>query len=615
MNEPSYKYVTVFTNTFTKQDEESAVIECKEIFLGDRIMEEEKTTKDKFSRLRKKAEKILELRPEDAIDLSNLSHEAKDRLLHELQVYQGELEIQNEELIRAQMELEAQRNKYSDLYDFAPVGYFTISDQGMITEANLTSASLLGVERRFLIGQPFSRFITRDDHNVYYFHIKKLVETKTRQIFELRLMKTHGSEFYSQLESIATEGAEGKHTLQMAVIDISERKQIEEEKKNLEAQIRQYNKMEAIGTLTGGIAHDFNNLLAIILGNTELAIDDIPERNPVRLNLDEARTACLRAKDKISQIVNFAHKTEQKKKLVRLIPMVKETIKLLRASIPTTIDILQHIPDTSDIILAESTQIHQLVINLCTNAAHAMPDGGILEISIGNVEFDKDTTVRYHKLPPNRYIKLTISDTGHGIQPEIKERIFDPYFTTKGVDEGSGLGLSVVHGIVKNHNGAISVNSEPGKGTIFNIYFPIIERVPIPRPTIDEDLPTGTERILLVDDEELIVDLCRQRLERLGYQVESTTSPLEALDLFRSKSDHFDLLLTDLTMPKMTGDILVKEILNIRPDMPIIICTGFRNKMDAEKSRSIGASGYLEKPHANRELAITVRKVLGQGKG
>jgi len=573
------------------------------------------TTKDKFTRLRKKAEKILELRPEDAEDLSNLSHEAKDRLLHELQVYQGELEIQNEELIRAQMELETQRNKYSDLYDFAPVGYFTISDQGMITEANLTGASLLGVERRFLIGKPFSRFITRDDHNVYYFHIKKLVETKTRQVFELRLMKTQGSEFYSQLESIATEDAEGKHTLRMAVIDITERKHIEEEKKNLEAQIRQYNKMEAIGTLTGGIAHDFNNLLAIILGNTELAIDDIPEENPVRLNLDEARTACLRAKDRISQIVNFAHKTEQKKKLVRLIPMVKETIKLLRASIPTTIDIRQHIPDTSDIILAESTQIHQLVINLCTNAAHAMADGGILEISIGNVEFDKDTTVRYHKLPPNRYIKLTISDTGCGIQPEIKERIFDPYFTTKGVEDGTGLGLSVVHGIVKNHNGAISVNSEPGKGTTFNIYFPIIERVPIPKPTIDEDLPTGKERILLVDDEELIVELGRQRLERLGYQVESTTSPLEALDLFRSKSDHFDLVITDLTMPKMTGDKLIKEILNIRPDVPIIICTGFNKKIDAEKSRSIGASGHLEKPHENRELAITIRKVLGQRKG
>ena len=568
------------------------------------------TTKDKFSELRKKAEKILKLRPEDAEDLSNLSHEAKDRLLHELQVYQGELEIQNEELRRAQMELEAQRNKYSDLYDFAPVGYFTISDQGMITEANQTAASLLGVERRFLIGKPFSRFITRDDHNVYYFHIKKLVETKTRQIFELRLMKTQGSEFYSQLESIVTEDAEGKHILRMALTDISERKQIEEQKKHLEAQIRQYNKMEAVERLTGGIAHDFNNLLTIILGNTELAIDDIPTWSPVRLNLDESRTACLRAKDKIRQLLSFVNKTVQKKKPVRLIPTVRDAITLLRTSIPTSIDIRQQISDISDIILADASQIHQLVLNLCTNAAHAMPGGGILEIRLKHVEFDQKTTVGYHKLSPGRYANLTISDTGHGIAPEIKERIFDPYFTTKRVDQGTGLGLSVVHGIIKNHDGAISVDSETGNGTIFNIYLPIIEREPIPESPIDEEFPTGKERVLLVDDEASIVKLSRQRLERLGYHVESTTSPREALDLFRTRPDHFDLVITDLTMPKMTGDKLVKQLLDIRPDVPIILCTGFMEKMDEDKARTIGASGFLEKPHENRELAIMVRKVL-----
>ena len=205
---------------------------------------------------------------------------------------------------------------------------------------------------------------------------------------------------------------------------------------------------------------------------------------------------------------------------------------------------------------------------------------------------------------------MTVKDTGHGIDPEIRNRIFDPYFTTSEIGKGSGMGLAVVHGIVMNHNGAITVDSELGEGTTFNVFLPIVEREPVPEITIEEDLPTGKERILFVDDEESIVKMGSQRLERIGYKVESTTSPIEALDLFRSKSDQFDLVITDLTMPKMTGDKLVKEILNIRPDMPIIICTGFSEKMNGEKARAVGALGYLEKPYEKRELAMTVRKVL-----
>jgi PAS domain S-box-containing protein len=397
--------------------------------------------------------------------------------------------------------------------------------------------------------------------------------------------------------------------------DITDRKLAENEKERLEEQLRQSHKMEAIGTLAGGIAHDFNNMLGIILGNTELAMDDVPEWNPARLNLEEIKTACLRAKDVVRQLLSFARKTDQERKPVKINPIVTGSLKLLRSSIPTSIEIRSNIPKESQIIFAEPTQINQVMINLCNNAAQAMEDeDGIIEISLDSMTLDESTAQSY-ELSPGRYVKLTVNDTGHGIDPEIKDRIFDPYFTTREVGKGSGMGLAVVHGIVMNHDGAITVDSEVGKETTFNVFIPIVRREPVPEVTIDEDLPTGKERVLFVDDEESIVRMGTQRLERLGYKVESTTSPIEALDLFRSKPDQFDLVITDLTMPKFTGDKLVKEILNIRPDMPIIICTGFSKKMDRDKAREIGAAGYLEKPHEKRSLARMVRQILDGKEG
>jgi len=285
-------------------------------------------------------------------------------------------------------------------------------------------------------------------------------------------------------------------------------------------------------------------------------------------------------------------------------------LRLLRFSIPANIEIRHNVPKGAEVIFADPTQLNQVMINLFTNAAHAMEkDGGILAINVESVHLTA-STARSHDLSPGPYVKLSVSDTGDGIAPEIKDRIFDPYFTTKEVGKGSGMGLSVVHGIVVNHNGAISVDSELGKGATFTIFLPASKREPVPETTIDEELPTGKERILFVDDEESIVKMGIQRLKRLGYKVESTTSPIEALDLFRSKSDQFDLVITDLTMPKMTGDKLVKAILDIRPEIPIILCTGFSEKINSEKIREIGAAVYLEKPHDKHNLSKTVRRVL-----
>ena len=404
----------------------------------------------------------------------------------------------------------------------------------------------------------------------------------------------------------------GKELLYSIVHDITARKKAEEEKAALEAQLFHAQKMESIGTLSGGIAHDFNNLLGIILGNAELAMDDLPEWHPAKDNINEIRTASLRARDVVKQLLSFSRKTDPKKKPVKLVQIVEDALKFLRFSIPASIEIHHNkINDTDDTIFADSTQINQVMINLFTNAAHAMEDaGGVITIGIENICLDQISTPFYPDLAPGDYVKLTVSDTGTGIDHEVKDRIFDPYFTTKEVGKGSGIGLSVVHGIVKSHNGAIFVDSKFGKGTTFSIFFPVIEEEAVIETESVEKLPTGNERILIVDDEESMVDIGRRRLERLGYQVEARTNPIEALELFRANPDQFDLVITDMTMPHLTGDKLVKEILNIRPDIPTVLCTGFSEKIDEEKAKEIGVRQYIEKPFDKHKLSILIRNVL-----
>ena len=405
----------------------------------------------------------------------------------------------------------------------------------------------------------------------------------------------------------AIEWTDGRLVRLQIATDITKLKRMEEE-------LRQAHKMESIGTLAGGIAHDFNNILGIILGNTELAIDDVPQWNPARFNLEEIRTATLRARDVVRQLLSFARKTRLEKKPTNIVPIVKESLKLLRSSIPTSIDIRQNIPEDVDTILANPTQINQVLINLCTNADHAMPHGGIIEVVLKNEALDENVTSRYPDLNPGRYVNLTVSDTGHGISEEDMDRIFDPYYTTKDVGKGTGMGLAVVHSIVKEHNGIITVKSKAGKGTTFSIFFPMVEKDVVMESEPADNLPMGNEKILFIDDEPSIVNIARQRLERLGYEVDAKMSPIEALELLRSKPDHFDLVITDLTMPKMTGDVLVKEILNIRPDIPVILCTGFSEKIDEKKAKAIGAADYIEKPVDQYDFAFKVRKVLDKKK-
>jgi len=385
------------------------------------------------------------------------------------------------------------------------------------------------------------------------------------------------------------------------------------DRKLLESQLKQAHKMEAIGTLTGGIAHEFNNVLGIIIGNTELALDDVPEWNPAHYNLEEIKTASLRAKDVVRQLLSYIRKVDYRKKPMEAIPIVKDAIKFLRSTISPSIDIRQNIRATSDTILADPTQIHQILLNLCTNAAHAMEeDGGILEIEIENVNLNEESVFLDPDLIPGNYVKITVSDTGQGISPQIIDRIFDPFFTTKEVSKGTGMGLSVVQGIVKTHGGAITVDSDLGKGTTFRVFFPVTEEEAVVQSKTMEKLPTGNEKVLFIDDEELMVNIAKQILERLGYKVETKINPVDALELFRSNPDQFDLVITDMAMPQMDGDKLVEEILNIRPETPIILCTGFSEKVTEENAKELGIKAFTMKPLVIRDLAVVVRKVLDE---
>jgi len=328
--------------------------------------------------------------------------------------------------------------------------------------------------------------------------------------------------------------------------------------------------------------------------------------------------AAVKAKDLVQQILAFSRQGKQGRKSMNIQPIIKEALKFLRASLPATIGIRQNMEEDLGTIEADPTQVHQVLINLCINAAHAMDEnGGVLEVSLSQVDIPGEVSAASRGIEPGPYLRLRVSDTGHGMPPEILQKIFDPYFTTKEIGKGTGLGLSVVHGIVKSYGGGITVSSEVGKGSTFDIYFPRIQAMSWPsEPDKAEPLPFGRhERVLFVDDEKAIAEIGQKMLEYLGYEVEVRTSSIEALELFRVQADRFDLVITDMTMPNMVGDKLAEELMRIRPDIPIILCTGFSEYITKEKAQSIGIRELLLKPIVMTDLARVVRQVVDQSKG
>ena len=474
---------------------------------------------------------------------------------------------------------------------------------------------------------------------------RAVTENKMVPPMELEVILPSGRRWFTEASSAPVRDAQGNVIGGIAVtVDITERKRMEEElrrsrdeletkvrertddlaranqelleemtkREKAEQQLRQAQKLEAIGTLTGGIAHDFNNILGPIVINSEMALLDLPKGSAVRNQLDLILKSALRGKDLVKQMLLFSRKSEKKQEILTLTPLIKETFKLLRSSLPATLQMHLHLKTESDAVYADPSQVQQVIMNLCTNAAYAMRGTtGSIDISLEGITFG------LHDLPetdmkPGDYLVLSVKDTGLGMDKEVRRQVFEPFFTTKPVGEGTGLGLSVVYGIVKTHKGGITVYSEPGKGSIFRVYLPkadtgLSEKAEPPRP-----IPGGNERILFVDDEEIITNSVRNMLLHLGYKVTALTDSEEALKLFSANPSEFDLVMVDQTMPSMTGEDLGRELMRMRPNIPIILCTGYSNSISSEKAMAMGFRGFIMKPFTVQEGAELVRRVLDQ---
>lgn len=400
----------------------------------------------------------------------------------------------------------------------------------------------------------------------------------------------------------------------MTLHDLTSSRQVVEEKVRLENMLRQAQKMEAIGTLAGGIAHDFNNILSPILGYTEMALEAQPLGSQTARDLQQVLAAGKRAKELVQQILTFSRQSDQELKPLKVQFVLKEALKLLRASIPTTITIREEISMDCGAVLADPTQIQQVVINLCTNAYQAMRDqGGTLAVALREMEIGSGDLIGKDLPAPGRYVCLEVRDTGPGIPREVVDRIFEPYFTTKKKGEGTGLGLAMVHGIVKSLGGTVTVYSEPGRGAEFHVYLPLTRREEATDISLTTLLPTGSERLLLIDDEPMTVTVMEHLLRSLGYQVTAFTDSEEALAVFQGQPDDFDLVVTDMTMPGKTGEDVARQVMARRPEMPIIICTGFSQTMDAGKAKALGIRQFIMKPVIRSELALAVRTALDRG--
>ncbi|MBN2040237.1 MAG: PAS domain S-box protein [Spirochaetes bacterium] len=550
-------------------------------------------------------------------------HRRKDGSTYEVEISTDAIFYRDQKLIfcvcrdiseRKKMEenLRQSEAKFSKAFQLSPnLMAITTLDKGKIIDVNNTFCSFHGTQRENLIGKFTADLGLWADPASRDFILNRLKENKKVYNIETVMRRINTGEERTVLFSADIIILQNEELLLSEAVDITESKMAEIEKSRLEEELRHSQKLEGIGTLAGGVAHDFNNILGIILGNAELVLDDIDENDPEYYNLTEIKNAGLRAKDIIRQLLTFSRYVEVKKYSINLNPILEESIKFLRSTIPSTIEIRYNLNADNDFIFADSTQIHQVMMNLCINAAQAMEqNGGLIKISLENFKVDEYTGRLHPDLKKGEYVKLTVQDTGPGIVPEIQDRIFDPYFTTKDSGKGSGMGLSLVHGIIKNHNGTIAVHSTPGKGAAFSILLPLAPRNNSISSRPAESIPKGKERILFVDDEISLAAVAQKMIEKLGYAVKIAVNPEDALNLFRKKPDDFDLVITDMTMPQITGEVLFYEIRKIRKDIPVILSTGYSTLMNEEKAMRIGLTGYIMKPFKLRQMAEIIRKAI-----
>lgn len=680
--------------------------------------------------LRKRAE---EMAGENATgspeNLEALSPEETRRTLHELRVHQIELEMQNEELRTAQAELDAVRARYFDLYDLAPVGYCTLSETGLILEANFTAATLLGVARGALGKQPITRFILREDQDIYYLHRKHLFETGEPQVCELRMVKKDGAPFWARLEATAAQDTGGAPVGRVVMSDITERKRAEDvlrqfktifdnanfgaaiadldgvltyvndcfaaahgyearelagqplkwshneeqqeqvelllrqltregrfnaqevghcrrdgtafpmlmtgqvvrdtngapqciaataidltERKALESRFQQAQKMESVGQLAGGVAHDFNNMLGVILGYTDLALMRVDLASPVHDDLMAIRKAAERSANLTRQLLAFARKQTAAPKVLDLNEAVEGMLEMLRRLIGEDID-LAWLPDKNLWpVKVDPSQIDQILANLCINARDAITGVGKLTIETGSTAFDEAYCAGHPGFVPGEYVLLAVSDDGSGMDKETQEKIFEPFYTTKAMGKGTGLGLATVYGIVKQNNGFINVYSEPGHGTTFKIYLPWHVGKAEQRKTIDsiKAISRGHETVLLVEDEPGILAITTTILEHQGYTVLAASTPGEAIRLAHDHPGEIHLLITDVVMPEMNGRKLAERLMPLHLTLKLLFMSGYTANVIAPQGVLDEGVHFIQKPFSMKDFATKVREVLDQ---
>ncbi|MGM0452829.1 MAG: PAS domain-containing hybrid sensor histidine kinase/response regulator [Thermodesulfobacteriota bacterium] len=521
------------------------------------------------------------------------------------------------ETLNTRKALKQSEAKYRSILDSIEDGYYEVDLSGNIRFFNhsllrifgYTDAEIRGTNYRHVVAEPDRKTIFQTFNYVY--RTGKPVKT-----FNWRLLRKDGGVRFVETSVSPNLDDDGNPSGFRGIVrDITKRRRAEQKHRELEAQLQHAQKMESLGTLAGGIAHDFNNILFPLIGYTEMAIEDLPENDTIRENLEQVLQSAERAKALVQQILTFSRQSrEHVNEPVLIEPIVKETIKLLQNTVPATIAIETDIAAKAGRVMIHPAQVHQVIMNLCTNAVHAMENqsSGVLRVSVKTVHIAQKDKPVHPDLTPGPYVCISVADTGNGIEPGVVEKIFEPYFTTKPQEKGTGLGLSVSYGIVKNADGVIAVDSPAGEGARFDVYLPVAaESAPASEPAGHKGpLPTGREEVLLVDDEYRIVELEKQIIESLGYRVCPRTSSIEALEAFRHNPDRFDIVLTDQTMPNMTGMELARALLKIRADIPIILCTGYSEQVTPEKIENIGIATVMMKPISKKDIAFTLRQTI-----
>lgn len=568
-------------------------------------MVEKKEAKNTADQLRRQAEERLK---EDRGKAFSADGDVQGRILHELQVHQIELEMQNEELRQSREERENLLERYTNLYEFAPVGYFTLDRKGDILETNLTGSKLLGLERSRLVGRRFIDFIDRTNRITFANLLQEVFSKPTATECLAALHREHDLPLWVQIQAISVNSCE---SCQISLLDISGLKQAEEERASLQHQLEQSQRIESIGLLAGGIAHDFNNMLGVILGRAELALMKADPSSPFVPDFKEIRDAAKHSAELTRQLLTYARKQIVSPKVMNLNEKVADMLKMLQSLIGENIHLLWRPAEDLWRVKVDPSQIDQILTNLCVNARDAIDGIGKILIETENKTIDEKYTATHPYVLPGDYVRLTISDDGKGMDKNTEDHIFEPFFTTKDIGQGTGLGLATVYGAVKQSNGFITVDSELELGTTFDIYLPREKSV---EDTLHEVLTKpvspGTETILLVEDNEMILNMFTSMLEESGYSVLPASTADLALSLAQRHPDPIHLLITDVIMPEMNGKVLSEKLLVLRPEMKVIFMSGYTADIIDSQGLLTGKTYFLQKPFSFDTLTAKVQEVL-----